>query len=67
MATWHQEVEMFSNRMTRRFMEKQSEGVSGHERISETEYQKRAIMNILDGDYVDAANLCLLADLVQGT
>ena len=63
---WIGQAAVFANRMTLRFMEKQSEGCSGYLKVSELEYRKRAIVNILDGDYVDAANLCLLADLVRG-
>lgn len=44
-----------------RFMKKDSDGWRGADSIYEDEYSERAINNIKQGDYVDAANLCFLA------
>jgi hypothetical protein len=58
---WHWVVLEFAVWMIDRFVEKDSEGRQGHEHICESEYQERAIKNIKERHYVDAANLCVLA------
>jgi len=64
---WNTEVGAFADRMVNRFKQKDKEGWGNHEFIPEKNYKERAIKNILRGDYVDAANLCLLADKQSGT
>lgn len=44
-----------------RFIKKDKDGWRGADNIYEYEYRERAIKNLKDGDYVDAANLCFLA------
>jgi len=62
---WIPQVMGFSAKMLKRFTQKESEGWSGFEDISEDEYKRRAIKNISEGDYIDAANLCMLAFMVK--
>jgi len=62
---WWERVLSFAMSMIRRFEEKERDGWTGFEDISEQEYVERAIKNINKGNYVDAANLCLLADWVR--
>jgi len=62
--TWWSRVLFFAIDMIIRFEAKESLGWAGFEDISESEYQERAIKNIRERHYVDAANLCLLAELV---
>lgn len=62
---WWERVLSFAMSMIRRFEEKERDGWTGFEDICEQEYRWRAIKNINKGNYVDAANLCLLADWVR--
>ncbi len=62
---WWTQVMGFAAKMDRRFYEQEKKGWSGFEDITEEEYQRRAIKNISKGDYVDAANLCMLAFMVK--
>jgi hypothetical protein len=59
---WLLEVLDFAVRMIRRFEEKDAEGWHGCDDNTEDCYRIRAIKNITHGDYIDAANLCLLAE-----
>jgi len=64
---WGTMVGEFSVAMLGRILQKEDDGWSGWQTITENEYRLRAIKNIINGDYVEAANLCLLADAVRGT
>ena len=55
----------FWKRQLSRFVEKNEDGWDGWETISEKEYRERAIRNMKAGDYIDAANLCVLADFAR--
>jgi len=62
---WWELVLRFATKMIRRFEDKERQGWSGFEDIPEPNYQERAIKNIRHGHYVDAANLCLLAEIAR--
>jgi len=64
---WGIMVGEFSVAMLGRILQKEDDGWSGWQTITGNEYRLRAIKNIINGDYVEAANLCLLADAVRGT
>jgi hypothetical protein len=55
----------FSVQMIDRMEKKDADGWGGYDAISELEYRERAIKNINKGDYVDAANLCVLASYAR--
>jgi hypothetical protein len=59
---WHWIVLEFAVWMIDRFIDKDNDGWGGFDSIPEEHYQDRAIKNIKERNYVDAANLCLLAN-----
>ena len=65
-TSWWYIVLDFAVRMIERFEVKEEQGWMGFEDVNESEYQLRIIKNAMKGDYVDAANLCLLAERVKG-
>ena len=62
---WGTMVGEFSVAMLGRILQKEDDGWSGWQTITGNEYRLRAIKNIINGDYVDAANLCLLAHYAE--
>lgn len=64
---WWYRVLGFAVRMIDRFEEKDDDGWRGWDEIEEESYQNRAIKNIKERNYVDGANLCLLADRAKGS
>lgn len=59
---WRNIVLEFAERMILRFKQKDDDGWGRFDEVEEEEYQERAIDNIKRRDYIDAANLCLLAE-----
>jgi hypothetical protein len=55
----------FAVLMIARMEKKDTDGWMGYDAIPEEEYRERAIKNINKGDYVDAANLCVLASYAR--
>ena len=53
---------VFVGRQISRFRQKDADGWRGADAVYEDEYAERAINNLKKGDYIDAANLCFLAD-----
>ena len=51
----------FVGLMIARLYQKYDAGWQGWENIEEEDYVRRAMKNLECGDYVDAANLCMLA------
>ena len=63
--TWWMRVLAFAHSMIVRFEDKERAGWKGFDSIPEHELASRAVTNILNGDYIDGANLCLLAQRMK--
>jgi len=61
------EMYQFVGLMIARLYQKYDEGWQGWESIETEDYVRRATKNLEKGDYVDAANLCMLAYYARST
>jgi len=62
---WWPHVIGFAAKMHQRFMEKEIDGWLGAEDVPEEQYCQRAVKNITNGNYIDAANLSMLAFMAR--
>ena len=65
-TNWWFIVFNFAVQMITRFEAKDECGWEGFDNVKESEYKLRIIKNVVQGNYVDAANLSLLASRVEG-
>lgn len=55
----------FVGEMLERLMQKEEEGFTGWEKLTESDCRKRIMWNLEKCDYVDVANLCMFALLAR--